>query len=105
MPYGSPFNGKGAMLSIQDTRVIFDDSLDVCKEVEKYGVLAYQVRTGHKGKAMSYVCAPLEKRGIQHDTSADLEVAVEYFLEDFRTGALKKKLQILEQQQEHRWQR
>ena len=104
-PVSNPFNGKGAMLNIMDTRVLFDDNLEVCKEAEKYGVLAYHVYLGRRARGPPYICMACRDAGLTHRVSANLEDAVDYFIEDCRSGHLSLKLDALEKKREFWWER
>ena len=104
-PVSNPFNGKGAMLNIMETRVLFDDNLEVCKEAEKYGVLAYHVYLGHKAKAGPYVCLPCRDAVHEIRVSSSLEAAVDYFIEDCHSGLLPLRLDAVEKKREFWWER
>ena len=115
-------NGKGESLLARDTQVLFDDNASICREVEQYGVLAYQV-TEHvrkerpKGKGKDYrnrdqgdpiyTCGSLAaKKGLYsrwviHPPQPTFPLAVRTFLTEFRDGNLDYKVKVIDS--EKRW--
>jgi hypothetical protein len=115
-------NGKGECLYAFDTQVLFDDNACVCREVEQYGVLAYQV-TEHvrkdqppKGKGKDYRsrregdpiynCGSfagqkgLYSRWAIHLPQDTFPEAVRVFLTEFRDGNLDYKVKIIDRQRQ-----
>jgi hypothetical protein len=101
--------------------VLFDDNASICREVEQYGVLAYQV-TEHvhtdrpKGKGKDYrnrqegdpiyTCGSfagqkgLFSRWAIHEPQNSFPLAVRVFLTEFRDGNLDYKVKIIDKQRQ-----
>jgi hypothetical protein len=115
----SHLNGKGECCVHFNTSLLFDDNADVCREVEAYGVVPYQIfrgdrrprkGKGKKGKTESdprFASSLLEsEKGLSshwvaHPPHPSFPEAVAYFLADWVDGDFSHKVKILDAQRKY----
>ena len=72
---------------------LFDDNLQICKEAESGGILAYHLHTTNRDGA--YWCDRLGKARLRHDPSHSFPEAVDKFIAEYDNGTVAQKIAVL----------